>query len=263
MDIRQIIREEVRLVFESKSESFFSKLRKMIAPDGKIAKNFKTREIKDWPDVPSDGDDSVGQLDLENNEYISLDKNKLVMITGGDWQEAWIVEIGNAQGGLKVLNHRLPKKGQYKKLTKKGNKMSYDEITELMYSDHPMNKSYENFIDEVKSNMKRHSPWSNTYGDEVYEDEERIEGPKFDKEESTIYMVWKIGGHDKHISDIKYNDKTHEEQVEKRFKDFVKDRFWHGKDGEFKIKNKTYRFNCSMKSLGNDKVKYSIKIKEK
>lgn len=266
MDIREIIREELSIIFEEKSKSFFSKLREKIAPDGKITKNFKTKEIKDWPSVPDsdgfgDGNKETGTLDLENNEYISLDKNKLVMITGGDWQDAWIVEVGNAPGGLKVLNYRLPKKGEYKKLTKKGNRMSYDEIVELMYSDHPMNKSFENFVDEVKSNMRSYSPWSNTYGDEFYE-EERVEGPKFDKEESVVYMTWYIGGHDKKAKEVGYKDMTHEARVEERFQDWVKDRFWNNKDSKFKLKNKEYKIKCWMESLGDDKVKYLIRLKE-
>lgn len=282
MDIRKIIREEIKDVFflydentvykqynlfEAKSQSFYSKLRDLMAPDGKLLKYFKTKKIKDWPLVPSsDGDENEkGTLDLENNEFISLDKNKLILVTGGDWQDPWIVEIGNASGGLKVIKCVPAKDGEYKKLTKKGNRMSSEEITKEMFSDHPMNKSIDEYIKEIKSSIKSYYPLDNSYGDEIYE-EEIIEGPNFNKNESEVYIIWKVGGYDKYLNqvhtDVNDKEKSHEEYVLEDFEKWTNERFWYGEDGKFNIKNKNYKLKCGIKSLGNDNVKYFIKIKE-
>lgn len=269
MDLRQIIREELAFILnEGLSHSFYSKLRDLIAPDGKIEKYFDTKKIINWPKVPnSDGnqtsDKDLGTLDLENNEYISIDKNKLCLVTGGDWQDSWYVEVVNSPKGLKTSKYvRADSKGGYKTLTK--NRMKYDEMVRIIYSDHPMNKSIDEYIKEIKSCLKDYYPWDNSYGDEQYE-EKIVEWPKFDKKDSTIYVVWKIGGHDKALmkphTDINDKEISHEDFIKEKFEDWLKERFWYEKGKKFNLKGKEYKISCGVESLGNDMVKYFINIK--
>jgi len=261
--IRKLIRE--KFLNEAKTNKFLDLIKDLIASDGKIEKYSKITRIKGWPKVPnSDGDpNKLGTLDLENNEYVSIDDKKLTLITGGDWQDPWVVEIGLKGGELQVLDYRKAEKGEYKKRRKQ--QMKSVDMTEKIYEDDPMHDSLAEYLSLVKKHLKEYSPWNNSYADDDYENA-IIEGPKINSDKEGVYIIWSVGGHDKDIAGepLDHEDgRTREESVEKRFIDWAKDRVWCGKDQEFTIGKEKYKITPSMESLGDDKVKYEIKVRTK
>lgn len=243
----------------SKSKSFFEKLRNLMASDGTLG-YFKTRDIIDWPTVSDSEGDSEGTLDLENNEFIRLDKNKLIIITGGDWQDAWYVEIVNELKGLKVKKYRLREKGDDNKDTR----MSYFDIVQLMYSDHELNNSVEDFMKYIKTVMRDCKPYIiRSYEEENTDVTETINSvPTIDKDDMSISVIWDVPGYEDKRNNNVYGDVTQEEKVEKKLLEWLKGRFWSTKKCEYSINNKKYKIKAKSESLGDNQIKFTITLKE-
>lgn len=93
------------------------------------------KNVKNWADITYvDGYDKDGKeikitesLDLENNEILHLDKNKLVILANGDWQPEHVATIKLVNGKLTMTECR-----PYDKNKDKGPRPKKNELLEML-----------------------------------------------------------------------------------------------------------------------------------
>ena len=244
--LRALIRENIALVLEGK-DKFMELLRDAISKDGELNKYGDIRKIKGWPTIPNREGDSEEILDLENNEFISLDNNKLVLNTGGDWQDPYVVEIGLKGGQLQVINYRPSDKGERKKKS-----MKEKEILDKLYENHLFHKDKNELLLLIKKHLSKFSPWDNSYGKENYENE-IVEGPKISEDKNGVFVTWKLGGNDKYAdkpSNLKSGE-IHSKFIAREFNEWTKEKVWFSD-----------RIKTGTENLGDDKVKFYIELKK-
>jgi len=250
---KSILRKHIReILLEShKVNQFIKTIRELIVDDEELKTYFKTKKIDKWPLVPdSDSqDDGKGTLDLENNEYYSIDNNKLVLITGGDWQDPHVVEVGLKGGKLTVLRWKLADKGEY--VEKKKTRMEYGDILNFLMQDSPVLKDEKSFFNHVSSQINK------SLDDRVKFKESAGEvkryGPEIDG--NKIKVIYEFPGFDELADDF---DKKY---IPKRFREWASKKFWFGNNGKVKIGGKERKLTVNSKLLGDDKIEYIMTLK--
>jgi len=259
--IRKIISEQFSLLEESKKGSkFLEKLRDFLAKDGTLEYyGSELTKLNGWPDVPDSDGDSMGRLDLENCELISVDNKKFILVTGGDWQDGHKVELGLKGGKIDVANWKHMERGDYKKFTR----MKSCEILAKIYESHEFHKDEESYLNYVKQILEDKARPSKNYDehDKCMDEPSRMEGAIV--EENSVSVVWNSPGHKQKSIKKKEDDlKNHEEYVERRFADIIKSHALFGCKGKVKIGNKERKIGYKVEFPGDDLIKYTIWIKK-
>ena len=260
--IRKTINEHFEILEEGRESNFIVKMRNIVAKEGSMEKYSQLTKLKGWPLVPdSDGEEgSVGTLDLENNEFYSVDNKKFVLITGGDWQDAHVVELGLRSGEIVVINWRKAERGEYKEK----NRMKSKNILSKLYEKHEFHNDEKSFLKYVKQTLKKGTkPSSNYYeNDSSYSDPVVVEGPKV--EDDSVYIIWDSPGHAQKSEEKKEDDfRSQEEWVEKRFEGWLKKMAWYGTNGKVRIGKEDRNIGYEVEYPGEDLIKFKVWIKNK
>lgn len=151
---------------------------------------YKLYDLPYWPNG----------LDLENCETVYLDKTKVVVIAGGDWQEGKYVTIGlsrNSSGdGMRLEVIAVSDKKEYKQSSRE--RMKFRKENGLVKSEYDnLNKAFdEGYIDETQYNSLLEKAWKKQPIGTVTT---RKDGKKYRKVSETGNMDqdWKLVSKDK------------------------------------------------------------------